>query len=449
MTGSLTIRQVTPDDDPEAEFDLRHRAFGPATRDRETMLAEQHAFVADGALIGAWDGQALVGSARVHDMRQWWGGRALPMGGVGGVKVAPEARGQGVGRALMTEVLAVMSRRGYALSALYPATAHIYRSLGWEIAGGGYRATIPGRSLGSLLAADPNLGEPASASVRPEPRGDPGGRPPGLAPRGDPGGRPPGLAPRGDPGGRLPGMALRRAGPQDAEEVIAVLGAVHEAARHCGPCTRDAGTVRRWISRPDFFGYLAPDGFVGYGWRGDGAREMMVHTLQAASAPTARALWGIVASHASVTEVVHVNIAPQDPIGWLTREEDLSLRLRGNWMLRVIDPRAAIAGRGFPVGAQISVPLELIDPDLPANSGPHTLTVGDGRGYLLSGLTEPAPGSPASGPVRLGPRGFAALFGGVPMTTLRLAGLAAGGDAHADALLDGAFAAQPFMLDWF
>jgi predicted acetyltransferase len=399
-----------PDDDSEAELDLGHRAFGPPVRDRDAMLAEQRHHVAAGTLLGAWDGDVLVGAARVHDMRQWWGGRALPMGGVGGVKVAPEARGQGIGRALMTELLALMARRGYVLSVLYPATAHIYRSLGWELAGGGYRATIPGRSLASLLGADPDLGGEQAPALR--------------------------------------GPALRRAGPQDADEVIAVLGAVHEAARHFGPLTRDTGTVRRWISRPDLFCYLASDGFLGYGWR-EGRQEMMVHTLQAASAPTARALWGIVASHATVVETVHVNIAPADPIGWLTREPDLRLRLRGSWMLRVIDPRAAIDGRGFPASAQLSVPLVLTDPDLPANSGPYTLTVGDGRGHLLSGITGPAPDSPGPGPVRFGPRGFAALFAGVPMATLRLAGLVAGGDARADSLLDGAFAAQAFMLDWF
>ncbi len=46
-----------------------------------------------------------MAAAAFHDMRQWWHGRALPMAGVGGVKVAPEQRGRGVGRALMTELL--------------------------------------------------------------------------------------------------------------------------------------------------------------------------------------------------------------------------------------------------------------------------------------------------------------------------------------------------------
>jgi hypothetical protein len=49
----------------------------------------------------------------------------------------------------------------------------------------------------------------------------------------------------------------------------------------------------------------------------------------------------------------------------------------------------------------------------------------------------------------LGPRGFAAMFAGVPMATLRLAGLAAGGDQGTDEALDTAFAGRPYLLDYF
>ena len=86
-------------------------------------------------------------------MTQWWHGRAVPMAGVAGVKVAPEARGGGVGRALTAAVLAEIEARGYPLSALYPATAPLYRSFGYEIAGGRYQVTLPSRSLRVLLPA--------------------------------------------------------------------------------------------------------------------------------------------------------------------------------------------------------------------------------------------------------------------------------------------------------
>ena len=52
-------------------------------------------------------------------------------------------------------------------------------------------------------------------------------------------------------------------------------------------------------------------------------------------------------------------------------------------------------------------------------------------------------------PLALGARGLAALYAGTPVATLRRAGLADGGSPDADAALDGAFAATPFMLDGF
>jgi hypothetical protein len=156
-----------------------------------------------------------------------------------------------------------------------------------------------------------------------------------------------------------------------------------------------------------------------------------------------------VASHASVTEAVHATVGPQDPIAWLTAEPDVTLHMQRTWMLRVLDPFAAIAGRGFPAGANVSAVLRLADSARPAGAGLHTLTVRDGEGSLISGPTTPAAGSRARPPVSLGPRGFAALYAGVPMSTLRLAGLAAGGDQEADGPLDAAFACQPFLRTIF
>ena len=51
-----------------------------------------------------------------------------------------------------------------------------------------------------------------------------------------------------------------------------------------------------------------------------------------------------------------------------------------------------------------------------------------------------------SPPLSLGPRGFAALYGGAPLATLRSAGLVSGGDEDADAALDAVFAATPYLL---
>jgi predicted acetyltransferase len=410
----LTIRPMTAQDDIEAELDLRYRAFGPMdAAERGYWLTEVRAGIADQRQYGVWDGGRLIGAARFYDMRQWWRGRSLPMAGVAGVKVAPEARGLGAGRALMTELLRGMAERGYVLSTLYPATAQLYRSLGWEMAGGHYVAEIPARSLLSLLPPDPEV--PANGT---------GG--PSAPARPD----------------------IRRATPADAEQMLAVFGAVYRGARDCGPCTWDLTTAGRWLARSDLFAYLAPDGFLAYGWDG-GHHDIKVDYLTAGSPETARALWGIVASHASVTEVVRAAVSPADPITWLTREPDVNVRQHKTWMLRVLDPRAAVAGRGFPAGAVGKVALLLADPDLPAGAGLHTLSVRDGEGSLTPGINGSTPQLPAAPPVMLGPRGFAAMFAGVPMATLRLAGLAAGGDQGTDEALDTAFAGRPYLLDYF
>jgi Sterol carrier protein domain len=79
---------------------------------------------------------------------------------------------------------------------------------------------------------------------------------------------------------------------------------------------------------------------------------------------------------------------------------------------------------------------------LPANAGRWRLEVADGRGSL-----QPADSRPATAAIRLGARGFAALFAGAGTGPLRLAGLATGGDPAADDALDTAFTGQAFLLD--
>jgi predicted acetyltransferase len=400
----VDIRQLGPADDLEVEIDLAQRAFGPVTEAaRPRRLADASAAAEDGRYFAAFDGPQVAGVALFHDMRQWWHGRAVRMAGVGGVKVAPEQRGRGTGRTLVTEMLRVITDRGYPLSVLYPATAPLYRSLGWEQAGGLYPAVIPARSLASLL--------PPDGPAQPLPA------PPGL----------------------------RRAGPDDADDVVAVISAVHESARHRGPATFDAATVRsRWLTNEDIFCYLAADGFLAYGWREE-HRDMLVRVALAGSADTTRALWSTVGSHAPLAKEVRAVVSPDEPLAWLTREPDLGLASRWLWMLRVIDAPAAIAGRGFPAAAGLAVELRIDDAQLPANAGHWTLEVSGGKGALTRA------GSPVSGAglLRLGARGFAALYGGTPMATLRRAGLAAGGSASTDDALDTAFAGQAFMLSVF
>jgi hypothetical protein len=118
-------------------------------------------------------------------------------------------------------------------------------------------------------------------------------------------------------------------------------------------------------------------------------------------------------------------------------------------MLRVIDPASAVSGRGFPAAVHTEVAVELTDANLPGNAGSYTLAVSGGLGSLIRDATGRSASSPTAPPVALGPRGFAALYAGLPMATLRAAGLAAGGDRDTDAALDAIFGAQSYLLDYF
>ena len=290
------IRGLTAADDLEPLLDLGRRsfgAFGGAARQRR--LADARESIAAGRHLGAFDGGRLLGAAKFFEMVQWWHGRSLPMAGVANVVVAPEERGRGVGKAMMTALVAEMAAQGYPLSVLYPATATVYRRVGYELAGAQYQVSVPARSLRSLLPPDVPVDE----------------APPGL----------------------------RRVGPEDAPEIDAVVARVHELGRACGPVIFDTGVSRRQLDDEDLFCYLAPDGFLAYSWSG-GHSEIRVYNAVAGSAATARALWSVVASHDSMAGTVRAFVGPADPVSWLTREPDVSLARHYPWMLRVVDGAA-------------------------------------------------------------------------------------------------------------
>jgi predicted acetyltransferase len=429
--ADLEIRLLRADDDPAPQLDLAERAFGavPAA-EREGRIRSLPGQMASGRILGVFAGRQPAASASYHDMRQWWCGRPVPMAGVAGVMVAPEYRSRGVGRRVMTALLDEIAARGYPLSALYPATMPLYRSLGWELAGARDTVVIPARSLRGLTPPD----DLAPGDLAP---GDlePGGlRPADL----EPGGLAPGAAP--DP---RPGPELRRAGPADADVVIAMLGRVHAAARDCGPLTRDPAMVAQWLADPGLYAYLAADGFLAYHWHHRN-HDLFVECAEAVSAQTVRAFWTQVGSYASMAEKIYVRTSPASAIWWLTRERDPDIEHRARWMLRVVDAPAAIAARGFPPAVSLRVPLRVIDAARPANAGIWELTVAGGAGALT-----PARPAQAPGVLVLGARGLAALYAGTPVGTLQQAGLAVGGTPDGNAALDAAFAASTFMLDAF
>jgi predicted acetyltransferase len=348
----------------------------------------QERAIGEERLLGAYDGGRLVATARITAFRQWWHGESMPMAGIGGVVVAPEYRGRGVGRELVIRVLGRAIEHRYPLSALFPATVPPYRAVGWELAGRQHFVTVPGEAVRTIAAGPP--------------------------------------------------VSVRRVGQDDVDQVMATVARLHSKHRDCGPIEWPAGDVAEWLGEDETFAYLADDGFLAYRW--DGSHTLAVDVILGGSEQTVRALWALAGSGSSVARTIRACVPPDDPVGLLTRDLSVTVDKDRWWMLRLVDAPAAVAARGFPRGVDVEVSMTITDPLLPDNSGAWVVQVKDGRGQLVPG---------SGGGLELTANGLAALFAGMRVSMLRRAGLATGGDQSADGLLDAAFAGTAFMLDFF
>ncbi|GAA0406630.1 GNAT family N-acetyltransferase [Microbispora corallina] len=378
-------------DDLDAVLDNRRRAFGPiSASDAQTWRELVTPMLPERRYLGVFDGTRLVAAARTNPFRQWWHGRAMPMGGIGSVTVAPEDRGRGVGRMLMRAVIERCAELGEPVSALYPATTPLYRSVGYEHAGVRHRVTLPSEALRTLSPPDA-------------------------------------------------GVKIRRMGPADAPELMGVIDRVHAAARSSGPLGWDERTWRLWLGDEDDMCYLADDGYVIYRWSGG---DIEVDNLVAGSEATARALWSLVGSASSVAKSVRACVDPRDPVLWLLRERSKDEVAQDRWMFRIVDLPAAVERRGFPAGVALDAVVEVDDALRSSNSGMWRLRVADG------GCTAETSG-PAGSPSRFTIGGLSALYAGVPTATLRRAGLLSGGSPETDDALDAAFGCDAYMIDYF
>ena len=119
--------------------------YGPPTGEEEVLQLSAliaWAFAADQQSYAGWllrlgreqqrvlreDGTVIAGLVN-YPMGQFFGGRCVPVWGVGCVAVPPERRGQGLGRQLMTANLQEMHATKMPLAPLYPATQTLYHRL--------------------------------------------------------------------------------------------------------------------------------------------------------------------------------------------------------------------------------------------------------------------------------------------------------------------------------
>ncbi|TWP49940.1 GNAT family N-acetyltransferase [Lentzea tibetensis] len=384
----MDIREQTEDDFEHVQR-IRKLAFGRVNEDAPRIEPGSR------GLVAALDGRP-AGVLGIGEYAQFFGGRAVPMGGIGGVAVDPYARGRGVASQLLDTALRTMREHGQVLSVLYPTVPELYRTRGWDRAGVFEWTTLP---MDRLLAAP-------------------------------------------KPGTRL------RAEPATEN----TLKALHEC--YVGLARTVNGMIDRRPPRVDVSKVLEMDtvsvlpgddgtvrGYLTAQRQSDGG--LKVFDLIGTDPDAQLSLLAELKSWTGIVENLQIRITDPGLLSFLTSQQLRYDVGRSTWLMRVVDLPAAVAARGWPTHLRDSaVDIEVVDETAPWHAGRHRIVVEDG-----SVRCEPG----GSGAVTMTARALGPWFSGMHDThALRRAGLLDGDPADA-ALLDQLAAAPgvPRLADFF
>jgi predicted acetyltransferase len=374
----------------ERAWELDRDAFHVPEERREGMLRRDPT-----RMVGAFDGARLVAMAHAHGMEQFFGGRAVPMGGLASVVVVPDRRGDGLGKQVCTAALRAMRERGEAISSLYPATTGLYRGLGWELGGTYTWSKLVPTALHSLPAPERRALRPASVDELPALRACYARFAAGA----------PGWLARGD-------AWWERLASFWKERSLYV-------------ATSEDGGIDGYLV------YQQADGeYSGLG----GPFRIIVRELIATTRDAGLALWGLLGRWSSQVSDLFLVGPVDDGLLLLSPEQAVQPLAQIRWMTRIVDAAGAVAARGFAPDLELEAPLALRDPLFPENDGAFTLRVAKGQGEL-------ARAPRAVGAPELSINGFASLYTGfASCARLARSGLLRGGSEAQRAALDAAFA---------
>ncbi|MEW6250449.1 MAG: GNAT family N-acetyltransferase [Planctomycetota bacterium] len=341
-------------------------------------------------------GRQLVGGLAALPMGQFFGGRPLRMAGIAVVTTAPDQRGGDAATRLLRATLEELHTAGVPLSVLYPATLPVYRRAGYELAGANLALEL----------------QTARLDVRDR------------------------------------ALEMRPATPADEPAIHAV----YRAAAERTPGFVDRGRFN-WERVHDYRGtpargyvVCAAGSVAGYVFLLDIPSQndwydVRVTDVVAADAAAARRLLTFFADHRMQREKILLRGSPTDPLLMQLAEQAWKVQNAATWMLRIVDVRGALEGRGYPPGVSTEVHFDLRDDVLPPNQGRWVLRVADGRGVVEPG---------GRGSFALDARGLAAMYTGYqsPHDVL-LAGRGTAPDADLAAAAAVFAGPQPWMRDAF
>jgi predicted acetyltransferase len=383
--------------DHDAVRDIVSRAFSmtQAAGDRHARWEAYRDMVGRENFRCLRRGDTVVASLCVYRMGQWWGGRAVPMGGVAAVGVAPEHRGTGAATEILTAQLRELHAQGFPLSVLYPATQRPYRKVGYEQAGSCCGWTLPLAQIGAMSRDLP----------------------------------------------------CERISPDDG-----FLRGLHRlrGTTASGTLERNAAIWHRVLREraTPVDAYLLgtqedPQGYVVFSHdRVGDPYDLEVRDVVALTPAAVARLWALLGDHRSVGGEAKWAGPSHEPLLTPLAEQRARLVKWERWMLRLVDVPSAFSERGYPAEVEGVVDLEVTaDPVIRENVGRWQVQVSAGR-------AEVSPGG--RGTLRASIGGLASLYAGFFRATelVRLGLVEASNSALecSDRLFSGP---EPWMSDRF
>jgi predicted acetyltransferase len=261
----------------------------------------------------------ILGHAFLFSLEAWFGGRCVPLGGIASLAVAPEARGQGIGSALLEHLHTVALARGDALTVLYPYRQAFYARLGYAPANRAHRLRFSPSAL---------------SRTAPE------------------------LAVRVAHGGDREGLAL-------CWDTRARAGTGWLVRSERAWSARLSDDRRTWLVAD---GADGPEGYVAWSLsqpEPEGETTLVVREMASRSDCAARSLWAAVAAQRDQVQRVEVEVAEDDPIVWSLVDPDRARagaspvgELIPGPMLRPTDVARALGARGWPRSGALTLEVD-------------------------------------------------------------------------------------------
>lgn len=393
--------------------ELVSRAFGSSIPDAlDWLTAANHGETSLRALARPETPDQPDACLRVIPMGQYFGGRSVPMAGIAGVAVAPEARGQGLARQLMTATLRELAASGVPLSTLFATTQTLYRQVGYEQAGHRGALTVP---LSSVDVHD-----------RP--------RPPHCWRK----------LPDFDPAPLLP---LHR---RFVAQTDGMLDRGPYAWRRVWDWRERKATVYALPVAPGSDQLLA---YVAIAPTKDahGDRSLAIADLAYDSPTGARAILGFLHDFGSMVRTIQIPSGPFHPLLMLLGQQRFTYAHQDFWMLRIAHAPAAVAARAFPAHVSATMHIELTDSIVSSNHGRFELSVRGGAGKLAPLAADAVAEGLGSAPgVKLSINALASLYAGfISAPHLRSLGMIDADDAATGTLHAIFPPGCPSMIDFF